>query len=128
GEQGEEVDPLSTLDVVGFLLLLPHRRHVAAVHGLLDKISRRPERLPTEKIVSLAEMSGKPPWTCVASPIRELGLWAAMGSSNASPGPSNGVGGAGNTKSSSGGGGIDSYSRSSSASSFASLRRAGSRI
>ncbi|CAM9812805.1 unnamed protein product [Ectocarpus sp. 12 AP-2014] len=137
GEQGEEVDPLSTLDVVGFLLLLPHRRHVAAVHGLLDKISRRPERLPTDKIVSLAEMSGKPPWTCVASPIRELGLWAAMaspalsrprGSSNASPGPSNSVGGAGNSNSSSGGGGVDSYSRSSSASSLASLRRAGSRI
>ncbi|CAM9550164.1 unnamed protein product [Ectocarpus sp. 6 AP-2014] len=140
GEQGEEVDPLSTLDVVGFLLLLPHRRHVAAVHSLLDKISRRPERLPTDKIVSLAEMSGKPPWTCIASPIRELGLWAAMaspalsrarGSSNASPGPSNSIGGTGNTTTttnSSGGGGIDSYSRSSSASSLASLRRAGARI
>ncbi|CAN0224154.1 unnamed protein product, partial [Ectocarpus sp. 4 AP-2014] len=55
-----------------------------------------------------------------------------QGSSNASPGPRNSIGGAGNNtntkSSSSSGGGIDSYSRSSSASSLASLRRAGSRI
>lgn len=53
---------------------------MAAVHNLLEKLSRKPERFPTETIVSLAERSGKPPWSCLANPIRELGLWAAIAS------------------------------------------------
>ncbi|CAN0147235.1 unnamed protein product, partial [Scytosiphon promiscuus] len=76
--QDESTSSLSTLDVIALLLLLPQRRHETAVHGLLDEISRKPERLPTDIIVSLAERSGKAPWTCLASPIRELGLWAAI--------------------------------------------------
>ncbi|CAM9800709.1 unnamed protein product, partial [Hapterophycus canaliculatus] len=135
-ERGEGPNSLSTLDVVAFLLLLPQRRHVAAVHGLLDKISTRPDRLPTDVIVSLAERSGNPPWTGLASPIRELGLWAAIAlpsprSTRASTSGSNGAsmsggggGGGGNSNAKSG-----SSPRSAAASaSLRLLRKAGIRI
>ncbi|CAM9655874.1 unnamed protein product [Pylaiella littoralis] len=122
GENGEK--SLSTLDVVGFLLLLPHRRHVAAVHNLLDKLSRNPERLPTDIIASLAARSGAPPWACLASPIRQLGLWAAMASPDHRARVRSSTSSASSTSMSS----SSSRSSATSASSLRLLRRAGSRI
>ncbi|CAM9541309.1 unnamed protein product, partial [Sphacelaria rigidula] len=126
---------LSKLDVIGLLLLLLNRRHSTPVTALLDNLSRRPERLPVSSIVTIAERSGEPPWTSLAKPVLELGLWAAMGASSTVAARAKG----GRTGSSSGGSSSKTPARSAiaaatasaSASSTASLlmlRKAGSRI
>lgn len=66
----------------GLLLLVLNRCYSAPVTVLLDNLSRSPKRLPVSTIVFLAERSGEPPWSSLANPVLQLGLWAAMGSSS----------------------------------------------